>query len=445
MVEDKTVLIVGSGAREHAISLAYEKSSHVKRVIVTPGNDFISYKRNKEVIVDKDSSVVDPKSILETAKRHEVDLVDVANDNSTYYGTVDLLAQKNFVVFGQTRQASRIEWDKAYSKEFMKKYYIPTSDFKSFNSKYDALRFLKQIYLESKEKLIFIKASGLCGGKGALSSTTLDQAVANLSDLDRFKYAADTFLIEEGLTGEEFSYHIITDGNTHHSFKAAQDNKRLINFDKGEQTGGMGGNSPCMIAKQNKDSIEKNLVLKLTNALLLEKINYNGILYIGGIISKQQPFTIEYNARWGDPEAQIILPSLTIDYFELVSSCINKELDKFKITMDDKVRLCVVGVLKGYPGDYSKNMGKQIYGLENILDSPDIDVFGAGIKVEDNKFYACSGRLFSIVAKADNIVQARKKAYEAISEIRVQGNNLHYRTDIASRDVQRFHLSSKHF
>ena len=445
MNEDKTILIVGSGAREHALSVAYEKSRHVKKIIVTPGNDFIAYKRKKEVIIDKNSSLVNQKSILEIARKHKVDLVDVANDNSIYHGTVDLLAQNNFLVFGPTKQASRIEWDKAYSRQFMKKYNIPIPDFKSFNSKADALRFLRQIYSQYKEKLIFIKASGLCGGKGALSSTNLDQAIANLRDLDRLGDAADTFLIEEGLLGEEFSYHIITDGHTYHSFKTAQDNKRLINFDQGEQTGGMGGNSPCMIAEANKQIIKKNLVSKLINALSLEDIKYNGILYIGGIISRQKPFTIEYNARWGDPEAQMILPSLTVDYFDLISSCINKELDKFRIIMDDKIRLCVVGVLKGYPGDYSKNLGKQVYGLENILDIPDIEVFSAGIRVEDNKFYACSGRLLSIVASASNIKQAREKAYEAISKVRVEGNNLHYRTDIASRDMQRFHLTSKHF
>lgn len=445
MVEDKTVLIVGSGAREHALSVAYEKSRHVKKIIVTPGNDFIAYKRKKEVIIDRDSSVVDPKSILEISKKYQVDLVDVANDNSLYNGTVDLLTQSNFVVFGPTKKASKIEWDKTYSREFMKKHSIPIPYFKSFSSKADALRHLRQIYSTYKEKLIFVKASGLCGGKGALSSTNLDQAIANLRDLGRFGGAADTFLIEEGLTGEEFSYHIITDGNTYYSFKAAQDNKRLINFDKGEQTGGMGGNSPCMIVEQCKQSIEKNLVSKLTDALSLDHINYNGILYIGGIISKQKPFTIEYNARWGDPEAQMILPSLAVDYFDLVTSCINKELNKFKIIMDDKIRLCVVGILKGYPGDHSKNLGKQIYNLEDILDLPDIDVFGAGIRVQDNKFYASSGRLFSIVSKADNILEARKKAYEAISRLSVQGNNLHYRTDIASRDMQRFHLLSKHF
>ena len=437
-MENLTILVVGSGAREHAISRAYEKSHHVKKIIVAPGNDFIGYDREKDVIIDKDCSLKDPSSILKIAIRHKPDLIDVAQDDALALGTVDLLEKNGFRVFGPTKEAARIEWDKKWSREFMKRHNIPMPGFRYFDSEDTAKEYVRALYDKEPDKLIYVKACGLCSGKGALKATNIDQALENIEQMKTFGGAGKIFLIEDGLVGEEFSYYAISDGKTYRIFKSAQDNKTVFNFDKGDQTGGMGAISPAIITEGMSKHIEKLLISKVIEGMISEDIRYKGILYLGGIVEDGVPMNIEYNARWGDPECQAVLPSIETDYVELISACIDGRLDKINIKQDDKTRVCVVGALRGYPKDYSGAKGKEIYGLEDALKTEGATIFGSGIDIENGRFYANGGRLLSVVGYGRNIAEARQIAYCAIAKIHIEGNNLHYRTDIGWRDIDRF-------
>ncbi|MBS3071950.1 hypothetical protein J4408_03090 [Candidatus Pacearchaeota archaeon] len=256
--EDLTILLIGSGAREHTISCAYEKSPNVKRIIIAPGNDFIGYKRQKEVVMDKNCSLKNPTSLLEIARKYQPDLVDVAQDDALANGTVDTLEKEGFVVFGPRKEAARIEWDKRWSREFMQRHEIPHPCFRYFENETDAEQYAKEQYLIDSSKIVYIKAGGLCSGKGALKSTSLDEVVKNIGRMKDFPNGAGRiFLVEEGLEGEEFSYYAISDGQTYKLFKSAQDNKTVFNFDEGDQTGGMGVVSPSMVTEPIRKEIEQ--------------------------------------------------------------------------------------------------------------------------------------------------------------------------------------------
>ena len=431
-----TILIIGSGGREHAISCAYEKSSKVKKIIVAPGNDFISYKRQKEVICDNNCSLKNPESILKIAKKYNPTLIDVAQDDALASGTVDLLIKEGFQVFGPTQKSSQIEWDKKWSREFMQRHNIPSPKFKYFNSEEKALGYVEGLY-EDKTRTIYIKASGLCEGKGAIKATNLDEAINSIKQMENFGQAGKIFLIEEALEGEEFSYYIISDGKNFKSFKSAQDNKTAFNFDLGPQTGGMGVVSPAKITQPITDEIEYEQIKKVIDGMHKEGIPYKGILYLGGIVNEDKIMTIEYNARWGDPECQAVLPSLKTDYVDIILAAINGNINSIKIEQDNKVRICIIGASRGYPQDYSKSKGKRIYGLEETMQKDNIKIFGSGIKIQDGKFYTNGGRLFSIVAEGENILEAKERAYSAIAGITIEENNLQYRTDIGWRDIER--------
>lgn len=433
-----TVLIVGGGAREHVMSRAYEDSRCVERIIVAPGNDFIAYRRRKEVIVDSNCSLKQPESILEVARKHGPDLVDVAQDDALAAGTVDLLQKSGFSVFGPTKQAARIEWDKKWSREFMKRHQIPAPSFRYFDSEGPAKEYVRLLYNESPEKIIYVKASGLCAGKGALKAASLDEAIKRIGQMKAFGKAGEIFLVEDGLIGEEFSCYAISDGKDYYIFKSAQDNKTVFNFDEGDQTGGMGAVSPAAVTEPISAEIEEKLIARAIKGMNSEGIQYRGVLYLGGIVADGRPVNVEYNARWGDPECQVVLPSVETDYAEVVMAALDGDLRSVGIRQDDNSRVCVVGASRGYPGDYSRAKGKRIYGLEKAMEMDGISVYGAGITMRDDKFYASGGRLFSIVAEGKNILEARQKAYSAMSYISIEGNNLHYRTDIGWRDIERF-------
>jgi len=432
-------MVIGSGAREHTISYVYEKSSQVDRIIVAPGNDFIAYRRQKEVLIDKECSLKNPQSILKIARKYKPDLIDVAQDDALAQGTIDLLQENGFRTFGPTKKAARIEWDKRWSREFMQRHKIPHPNFRYFDSEEEGINYVKELYNEEPAKLLYIKATGLCSGKGALKSASLEQAIQNIERMKTFpNKAGDIFLAEDGLVGEEFSYYAISDGKTYKIFKSAQDNKTVLNFDEGDQTGGMGAISPAKVTNSISSEIEENQISRAINGMASEGVPYTGILYLGGIVVDGKPMNIEYNARWGDPECQVVLPSLETDYADIVIACLEGKLKEVEVRQDNKTRVCVVGASRGYPNDYSHVKGKRIYGLEKAIEMDGITVFGAGIDVKDGRFYANGGRLFSIVAEGEDILQARQRAYSAIAFISIEGNNLHYRTDIGWRDVERF-------
>lgn len=446
MIEHLTVLVVGSGAREHVLSCAYEKSSQVKKIIVAPGNDFIKYKRDKEVLTDKNCSLDDPQSILDVAKKYKANLVDVASDNALAAGAIDLLEKHNIIAFGPTQKAARIESSKIWSRLFQRNIGVPCPRFAYFDNEEKALEYAQPIYGENPKKRLFVKADGLCGGKGSLGGDSLSQTLRNIKKMRQFGESGSKFLVEDGLIGEEFSYYAMLDGLNYQVFKSVQDNKRLNDFDMGSQTGGMGSNSPACVTEGKEDNINKVFIDKVIGGMFHGGIPYEGILYLGGMVTaKGQLACIEYNARWGDPEVQTILPGVRNDYAELVLSAIEGRLNKVKVEQDNLTRVCVVGAAKGYPDSKQVDLvrGKEIFRIEEALEVDGVSIFGAGIKMKGGKFYADRGRLFSVVGEGKNILEAQDRAYAAISKIKIEDNNLHYRTDIAFRDVQRS-LSNKY-
>ncbi len=434
-MKDTTILIIDSGARGHAISEAYEKSKRVDRIIVAPGNDFIAFNRKKEVVIEG-CDLKNPESILAVAKKYEPDLVDVAQDDALACGAVDLLQKSGFRVFGPTREAARLEWDKRFSREFMQRHGIPAPQFRYFDSEEPAKTHAGLLYENNPEKIVFVKAAGLCSGKGALKVASLEEALAGIGQMKTFGDAGNIFLIEDGLIGEEFSYYAISDGESFKIFKSAQDNKTVFNFDEGDQTGGMGAVSPALVAEPLAKDIEELLISRAISGMKKENNPYHGILYLGGIVVNGKPMNIEYNARWGDPECQAVLPSVE-NYADIVLAALEGGLDRIEIKQDSKSRVCVVGASRGYPNDYSAVKGKQIFGIEEAL-KEGVKIFGAGMEMRDGKFFANGGRLFSVVAEGKNVLEARQKAYAAIAHISIEGNNLHFRTDIGWRDVERF-------
>ncbi len=437
-MENITVMVVDASTRAHAISEAYERSPNVKKIIVTPGNDFIGWNRKKEVIVAP-AVLEKPETILEVAKKYMPDLIDVAQDDAIASGVVDLLEKNGFKVFGPNKEASKIEWSKKWSRDFMKKNNIPHPRYESFNDKEMGKSYLKKVYEESPTAFLFIKASGLCRGKGAIPSRSLQEGIDAIDSMREFGEAGNEFVIEDGLTGEEVSVYAIFDGESYKVIqKVAQDHKTVFTFDKGKNTGGMGAVTPVsLITPKMMKAIEDQTIAPVLKGMKEIGISYKGILYVGLIIDGEKINVIEYNARWGAPEAEVIIPGIKTPMDEIIFAAINGKLKEIKIEEDEKTRVCVVGASNGYPENYDSVKGKEIYGLKNAIEEG-VYIFGAGIKVKDGKFYANGGRLFSLVAEGNSIEEARQKALQAMGYIYIEGNNLHFRTDIGWREMERF-------
>jgi phosphoribosylamine---glycine ligase len=427
-----TVLIIDQGARGHALSEAYEKSKNVDKIIVAPGNDFIGFKREKEIIVDKNCSLKDPGSLLELAIKYKPELIDVAQDDAIANGAVDLLQKHGFTVFGPKKEAARIEWDKAWARQFMAANGISIPEYQIFCSEKSSINYLKRLYELNPANALYIKASGLCSGKGAIKAIALDEAIAAVKDMGHFGESGKTFLIERCIDGDEASIFAISDGKDYRIFRPAQDYKKLLNNDEGPNTGGMGSVAPSQAATGLGKKIESEAIKPAFNGLKAGKIDYIGILYAGLIVSNNRLSVLEYNARWGDPEIQVILPGIETDYLQIVEACITGKLNQIEIKEDNKYRVCIVGASNGYPQEYET--GKRITGMESTMAMHNVKVYGAGISVTSNRLYSAGGRLFSIVAEGDDIIEARKKALAAMTYINVGGSAPHYRTDIAEKE-----------
>lgn len=433
------MLVIGSGGREDAISDAYERSPQVGRIIVSPGNDFMTYGRKIEVITDPDSHLKRRGSILDIADKYKPDIVDIAQDDALAVGSVDLLRQQGYNVFGPTRNAAMIESNKLWSRQFQARHGIPQPSWTYYTDPESAKIKLQGMYLTDPRCVVWIKASGLAAGKGAVKAENIGEAYAAVDRMKEFGEAGRIFLIEGHMPGEEFSGYVVSDGKAWYIFRSAQDNKRVFNNDEGENTGGMGAISPARVTSGIEDRIEEEFVTKAIPSMTEEDRPFQGILYIGGMkLDSEGLGLVEYNARWGDPEAQVVIPGIKTDYVDIVQAVITGNLANLKIEEDNRCRVCVVGASKGYPGDYKTVKGKRINGLEEAMKLEGITVFGAGIKKKDGVFVADGGRLFNIVAEGDNIIQARERAYEAMKMVSIEGDNLHYRTDIGLREEERF-------
>jgi len=394
--------IIGSGGREHAITHSIKSSKNVENIYCIPGNAGTNkIAKNIEINInnfDQIKSLIIEKSI---------DFLIIGPEKPLVDGLVDYLKDTKVKIFGPNKAASQLEGSKIFTKNLCKKYSIPTANFGVFQSSSQSKKFL-----EKSNYPIVIKADGLAAGKGVYiceDKNSADQAVDEIFD-GKFGFA-ENILIEEFLDGEEMSFFIITDGVSIKKFETAQDHKRVFEGDKGKNTGGMGAYSPSRLINE---SLEKKIIEKIIKPTLQglkdQNIDYVGFLYAGLMIKDNEPYLIEYNVRMGDPECQTILPKLKTELLEILLSCVEKTLDKIKISWSNEKSLCVVLCSNGYPDKYQKNV------LINNLDKLDISknnlCFHAGTISRNNKILATGGRVLNFVSLSDDFSSARKKIFE---------------------------------
>ena len=417
------VLVIGSGGREHALCHAFKKSTTVEELFCIPGNAGTA-----SIAKNFDVDIKNFEKIKEFVKQHEVDLVVIGPEQPLVDGIVDYLNKNNIKVFGPNKEASQLEGSKIFTKELCKKYNIPTADFGIFEETESARKFLEQCNLP-----IVIKADGLASGKGVYICHNKNEAIESIKEIFNGKFGmAKKVLIEEFLEGEEMSFFIISDGETYYPFGTAQDHKRVLEGDKGKNTGGMGAYSPSRL---ENDNLNKKIIDKIINPTLkgLRDLNtkFEGFLYAGLMIVKNEPFLIEYNVRMGDPECQTIIPKLKNDFADVVYACVNKNLQSINLEWYKDKSLCVVLCSNGYPDKYKNNI--EIKNLEKIKLKENEFIFHAGTQKVGDKIYSNGGRVLNLVIKSNNFKENRDKIINLINQIN-WGDGF-YRKDIGYRVI----------
>ena len=416
------VLIIGGGGREHAIAVSMKKSRRVDKLYCVPGNAGIAEIAECEPSI----GVMEFDKIVAYAKEKQVDLVFVAPDDPLVGGLVDVLKEAGFRVFGPDKKAAILEGSKAFSKDLMKKYNIPTAAYETFDDPEKALA-----YLEKAEMPIVLKADGLALGKGVLICNTLEEARAGVKEimLDKhFGSAGNRMVIEEFMTGREVSVLSFVDGKTIKPMTSAQDHKRAKDGDEGLNTGGMGNFSPSPFYTEEVDEFCKKYIYQATvDAMAKEGREFKGVIFFGLMLTPKGPRVLEYNARFGDPEAQVVLCRMENDIMDVVDACIDGTLDKVDLKFEDNAAVCVVLASDGYPVSYEK--GFPITGLENFKGKDDYYCFHAGTKFDaEGRVVTNGGRVLGITAKGKDLKEARKKAYEATEWVSFE--NKYMRHDI---------------
>lgn len=399
------VLIVGGGAREHAIACAVAKSKRVDTVYCAPGNAGIA-KVAKCVPI----SPMEFGRLKDFAKENAVDLTVVGMDDPLVGGIVDVFEKEGLRVFGPRKNAAILEGSKAFSKDLMKKYRIPTAAYETFDDADAACR-----YLETAKMPVVLKADGLALGKGVLICETLSEAkegVCVIMKEKKFGSAGDRLVIEEFLTGREVSVLSFTDGKTIKTMTSAQDHKRAYDGDKGPNTGGMGTFSPSPFYTARIDEIcEKTIYQPTVDAMRSEGREFKGVIFFGLMLTDEGPKVLEYNARFGDPEAQVVLPRMKNDITEVFDACIDGTLADIKLEFEDNAAVCVVLASEGYPVKYEK--GYPISGLENFEGREGYYCFHAGTAFDGDSIVTNGGRVLGITAKGSDLKEARDNAYRA--------------------------------
>lgn len=411
------VLVVGSGGREHAICYSLKKSPKVTELYCAPGNGGIS-----EIAQCVDVKATDIDGMVAWAKEHAMDFVMVAPDDPLAMGMVDALEAAGIRAFGPRANAAIIEGSKAFSKELMKKYSIPTAAYEIFTDMAEALR-----YVEQQGAPIVVKCDGLALGKGVVVAQTLEEAkdaVVNMMENKAFGEAGAKVVIEECMTGPEVTVLAFTDGKTIVPMPSSQDHKRAYDGDQGPNTGGMGAISPCPnYTPQDAKTCMETIFLPTIQALNAEGRTFQGVLYFGMMLTPKGPKVVEYNARFGDPECQAVLSLLETDLMEILEACVDGTLDQVDVKFKDAASCCLVLASGGYPVAYEK--GKEITGLSQVTDAV---VFHAGTKKQDGKFYTNGGRVLGVTAVAPTLREAVDKAYAQAAPISFE--KMHFRRDI---------------
>lgn len=416
------VFIVGSGGREHAIAWKVAQSKKVDKIYCAPGNAGIS-----EVAECVPIGAMEFDKLVAFAKEKEIDLTVIGMDDPLVGGIVDVFEKEGLRVFGPRKNAAILEGSKAFSKDLMKKYNIPTAAYETFTDPEKALE-----YLETAKMPIVLKADGLALGKGVLICQTLEEAKEGVKTLmmdKKFGSAGDEIVIEEFMTGREVSVLSFVDGNIVKIMSSAQDHKRAKDGDQGLNTGGMGNFSPSPFYTKEVDEFCKKYIYQATvDAMKVEGRPFKGVIFFGLMLTPDGPKVLEYNARFGDPEAQVVLPRLENDIVDVFEACIDGTLDQVDLKFDnDRATVCVILASDGYPVEYKK--GFPIEGLEKFKGKDDYYVFHSGTKFNENgQIVTNGGRVLGVTATGKDLKEARKKAYEATEWISFE--NKYMRHDI---------------
>ena len=419
------VLVIGSGGREHSLVWKIARSPLVSKIFCAPGNPGISE------LAECVNITVDQTDLLcEFAVQENIDLTVVGPEAPLVDGIVDIFNKHGLKVFGPDKKAAILEDSKVFSKSLLKKHGIPTADFKCFDDYQQARR-----YIVSKEAPIVVKADGLSKGKGVFVCKTNDEALQAIDSIMKdkvFGEAGDQVVIEECLIGEEISLLAFTDGKNIVAMESSQDHKTVFDGDTGPNTGGMGAYSPVpLMTDELYLQVEKEILVPTVHAMNREERPYKGVIYIGLMITDAGPRVLEYNVRLGDPEAQVILSRMKSDIVQIMLATISEDLDKVDLEWYSQASVCVVMASGGYPGSYDN--GKEITGLDSLKNQDGISVFHAGTKSANGKIVTNGGRVLGVVACGEDIEDAQKNVYEAVSKISFDG--VHYRRDIASKAI----------
>lgn len=421
------VLVIGGGGREHTLVWKLAQSKSVTKIYAAPGNPGM-----KGLAECVDLDIADLDGLADWAEKHAIDLTVVGPEAPLVAGIVDVFKARGLTIFGPSAKAAEIEGSKIFSKELMEKYGVPTAFFKVCDNLADA-----RAFVEEKGAPIVIKADGLAAGKGVVVAMTKDEALDALDDMmghHKFGSAGNRVVIEEFMEGEEASLLAFTDGKTIVPMLAAQDHKRVNDGDQGPNTGGMGAYCPApVMTAALKEKTVKEVLRPIVDALAKEGRPYSGCLYAGLMVKGDSVKVVEFNARFGDPETQVVLPLLQSDLAEIMAACAKGTLQPEMVEWSDKAAVCVVMASGGYPGSYKK--GLPITGLKAAGAMEDVVVFHAGTREEDGKILTNGGRVLGVTAVADDIPSAQQKAYDAVDKIHFEG--AHFRQDIAWRALRR--------
>ena len=417
--------IIGSGGREHAICTFLKSSSKVDKIFCFPGNAGTSF-----IAENIDVNLDNFEEIKEKIKNLKIDIVVVGPEKPLVDGIVDFLEKNEIKVFGPNKISSQLEGSKIFTKKLCEKYKIPTANFSIFENEEKSLNFLEKCKFP-----IVVKADGLASGKGVYICNSFEQSRLAVNEIFNGKFGdAKEILIEEFLKGEEMSFFIISDGRTYKKFGSAQDHKRVLEGDKGKNTGGMGAYSPSRLENKELDrKILERIIDPTLKGLKDLNTNFKGFLYAGLMIVDNEPYLIEYNVRMGDPECQTILPRIKTDFIDIILACVNRHLDLLNLEWFDEKSICIVLCSKGYPDEYKNNV--EIKALNQIKLQDDNYIFHAGTKISNSIIYSNGGRVLNFVITSKNLKKSRDQAINLINNL--NWSNGYYRKDIGYKIIKK--------
>lgn len=420
------VLVVGGGGREHALVKKIKESPLVKEVYAAPGNYGIS-EDAKCVEISAD----DIESLADFATRENIDLTVVGPEDPLAQGIVDEFESRGLKIFGPTKEAARLESSKIFAKEIMLESNIPTGEASAFTDSEEAKKFAAALVPP-----VAIKADGLCAGKGVVIAKSREEilsTVVNFMENKQFGEASEKILIEECLEGQEVSVLAFCDGENLIPMVSSQDHKPVYDGDRGPNTGGMGAYSPAPVFKESDMNFTVKKILMPTLSTMAKRgTPFKGILYAGLIMTEEGPRVLEFNVRFGDPEAQAVIPRLKSDLVKVMLAACDGRLDQIELDWDERAALCVVAASGGYPGSYSK--GYEINGLQDFPTSDEVILYHAGVKEKEGKPVTAGGRVLGVTSLAKDLGEAREKAYKGLEKI--QFKDMHFRKDIGSKALE---------